>query len=133
MRILKRAALALLALLLLAVSYGGMQLLRRPSLEAYRNLVLPAAGAGTQLLVRHAGVATLLFDDGETAWMTDGFFSRPTLAHTLFGKIGPDEREIDRAWNSFMSPAWPPWCRCIPTTTMRWTRRWSRARPARCL
>jgi L-ascorbate metabolism protein UlaG (beta-lactamase superfamily) len=96
MRIVRRVALALLALSLLALCYGGMQLLRRPSLEAYDALVLPEAPASAPLRVRYAGVATLLFDDGETAWMTDGFFSRPGLARTVSGKIAPDEREIDR-------------------------------------
>ena len=29
--------------------------------------------------VRFTGTATLLFSDGETHWMTDGWFSRPGL------------------------------------------------------
>jgi L-ascorbate metabolism protein UlaG (beta-lactamase superfamily) len=37
----------------------------------------------------------LLFDDGETAFMTDGFFSRPRLTSVLFSRVEPDERAID--------------------------------------
>jgi len=45
------------------------------------------AGAVT---VRYSGTATLLFSDGETAWMTDGWFTRPGPLQTVLGKIEPD-------------------------------------------
>jgi L-ascorbate metabolism protein UlaG (beta-lactamase superfamily) len=45
------------------------------------------AGAVT---VRFSGTATLLFSDGETAWMTDGWFTRPGPLETVLGKIEPD-------------------------------------------
>ena len=57
--------------------------------------VAPAAeippGAVT---VRYSGTATLLFSDGETAWMTDGWFSRPGPLQTLLGEIEPDGEAI---------------------------------------
>jgi len=56
---------------------------------------MPPAPAGAAIQVRFAGVATLLFDDGETAWMTDGFFSRPSLWRTAFTRIAPDGEAID--------------------------------------
>lgn len=40
--------------------------------------------------VRYTGTATLVFSDGETTWMTDGWFSRPGPLDVLFGKIEPD-------------------------------------------
>jgi L-ascorbate metabolism protein UlaG (beta-lactamase superfamily) len=40
------------------------------------------------------GVATILFDDGESAFLTDGFFSRPGLASVLARPIEPDETTI---------------------------------------
>lgn len=40
--------------------------------------------------VRYTGTATLVFSDGETTWMTDGWFSRPGPLALLFGKIEPD-------------------------------------------
>lgn len=41
------------------------------------------------------GVSTILFDDGATAVMTDGFFSRPSLVRVGFGRIAPDKGRID--------------------------------------
>lgn len=47
------------------------------------------------------GVSTVLFDDGETAILTDGFFSRPGPLKLLFGRIEPDRKvvaaHVDRA------------------------------------
>lgn len=45
--------------------------------------------------VRFSGTATLLFSDGETQWMTDGWFSRPGPLRLLAGKIAPDLAAID--------------------------------------
>lgn len=33
------------------------------------------------------GTSTLLFDDGETQLLIDGFFSRPQAGHVIFGKV----------------------------------------------
>ena len=46
--------------------------------------------------VRFSGTATLLFSDGETQWMTDGWFSRPGPLRLLMGKITPDLLSIER-------------------------------------
>jgi len=46
--------------------------------------------------VRFSGTATLLFSDGETQWMTDGWFSRPGPLRMLLGKIGPDIGAIEQ-------------------------------------
>jgi L-ascorbate metabolism protein UlaG (beta-lactamase superfamily) len=43
------------------------------------------------------GASTLLFDDGETAVLTDGFFSRPGVVRTFIGRIRPDRRRIEAA------------------------------------
>jgi L-ascorbate metabolism protein UlaG (beta-lactamase superfamily) len=70
-------------------------------LDDYKDLAMPAAPARTpgdgKLTVTFAGVATLLFDDGETAIMTDGFFSRPNSGIMNRGAISPDDKEITRA------------------------------------
>jgi L-ascorbate metabolism protein UlaG (beta-lactamase superfamily) len=42
------------------------------------------------LSVTFLGVSTLLFEDGETAILTDGFFSRPGKLRFLFTRIEPD-------------------------------------------
>lgn len=92
----RRAAALVAATLLVAIAFVVAQFQRRPSLQPHQGLLLPeaeAAAAGVR--VRFAGVSTLLFDDGETAWMTDGFFSRPGVLQTAFGRIGPDAERID--------------------------------------
>lgn len=68
----------------------------RPSLAAYQTLLLPPAEEGAGLRVRFMGVSTLLFEDGETAILIDGFLSRPSLATLIFGKVAPDEPRIER-------------------------------------
>ena len=46
--------------------------------------------------VRWTGTATLVFSDGETIWMTDGWFSRPGPLALGAGKIAPDLAAIER-------------------------------------
>ena len=45
--------------------------------------------------VRYTGTSTLLFSDGQTSWMIDGWFSRPGLIELLFGEIEPDLEAIE--------------------------------------
>lgn len=97
---LRAAGLALMALAVLAGGILLVQSQRHPPLEPYRRLTLPEAPADAPLRVRFAGVSTLLFDDGETAWMTDGFFSRPGKLATLLTRIGPDPAAIDHGLQS---------------------------------
>jgi L-ascorbate metabolism protein UlaG (beta-lactamase superfamily) len=46
--------------------------------------------------VRYTGTATLLFSDGETSWMVDGWFSRFGPLQIAGGRIGPDVAAIER-------------------------------------
>ncbi|MDH3201504.1 MAG: MBL fold metallo-hydrolase [Myxococcales bacterium] len=46
--------------------------------------------------VRYTGTATLVFSDGDTTWMTDGWFSRPGPLTLLYGQIEPDLDAIDK-------------------------------------
>lgn len=47
-----------------------------------------------QLHVKFFGVSTLLFDDGQTQILIDGFFSRPSLSQTLFKPVHSDPKLI---------------------------------------
>ncbi len=47
--------------------------------------------------VTFLGVSTLLFDDGETQLMTDGFFTRPSLLQVGRGKLATDTKIVDAA------------------------------------
>lgn len=93
----RRAGAGLLALLLAAAAFVVVQAQRRPAVAPYRAPELPAAApAHGALRLRFAGVSTLVFDDGETAFATDGFFSRPGKWATLAGRIGPDHAAVER-------------------------------------
>lgn len=64
--------------------------LARPSLSAYTGLWQPAAPPqGCSPRVTWIGVSTLLIDDGTTALMIDGFFTRPGFLRVLLGRIAP--------------------------------------------
>ncbi|MBT8468491.1 MAG: MBL fold metallo-hydrolase [Deltaproteobacteria bacterium] len=59
----------------------------RPSLDAIDWAPYPSVDASPGAVrVTWLGVATLLFDDGETQLLIDGFISRPTLADVVLGK-----------------------------------------------
>lgn len=70
--------------------------LGRPSLTPYADR-FDTPEAADDFGVTFLGVASLLLDDGETAVMTDGFFSRPSLPKLLLRPIAPDLERIDRA------------------------------------
>ncbi|MGZ8812500.1 MAG: MBL fold metallo-hydrolase [Mycobacterium sp.] len=70
--------------------------LGRPNLADYAGYFdAPAARDGAPLTVTWAGVTTLLIDDGESAVMTDGFFSRPSLAEVGLRSLSPSAPRID--------------------------------------
>lgn len=88
--VIEKVALSLVAWLVYRFS-------RRPSLDRYKDYILaPVDEKAFGLRVTFLGVSTLLFDDGETAILTDGFFSRPSKLRTLFTKIEPDRNLIAR-------------------------------------
>ncbi|KUI33050.1 MBL fold metallo-hydrolase [Mycobacterium sp. IS-1742] len=68
----------------------------RPDLRDHaRWFDVPAATPQTPLTVTWAGVTTLLIDDGSSAVMTDGFFSRPGLASVGLRRIAPSAPRVD--------------------------------------
>lgn len=104
---LKKVLFGLAALLLLAIGALAWLLQQHPSLLPYKALEAldwrapPPAAAPAPLplpqpRVSFLGVATLLIDDGETAILTDGFFSRPGKLQTFVGKVEPDLDAITR-------------------------------------
>ena len=96
MKLLLRATLALGMLALLLAGWVAIQWKRVPAVEPYLEQAMPQAfPVPGKLTIRHAGVSTLVFDDGETVWMTDAFLSRPPLK-AMFGKIAPDAALVER-------------------------------------
>lgn len=72
--------------------------LGRPDLQQYSSLFnVPTAETDSDLTLMWLGVSTLLVSDGEHAFLTDGFFSRPGLVQVGLGKLTPDLERIESA------------------------------------
>ena len=70
--------------------------LGRPDLDRYSDRFdVPVAQSDAAISVTWLGVATLLIDDGSSALMTDGYFSRPGLARVAAGKVAPSPPRVD--------------------------------------
>lgn len=68
----------------------------RPDLRAFAaRFDTPVAAPDAPLTLTWAGVTTLLVDDGSSAVMTDGFFSRPGLTAVGLGRIAPSQPRVD--------------------------------------
>lgn len=66
----------------------------RPDLARYADRFdVPEAGGA--FAATFLGVSSVLVDDGETAVLTDGFFSRPSMGRVLLGRVAPDDARID--------------------------------------
>jgi L-ascorbate metabolism protein UlaG (beta-lactamase superfamily) len=69
--------------------------LGRPDLARYSDrFTVPTAKPDAPLSVTWMGVATLL-DDGSSALMTDGYFSRPSLPRVAARKVSPSPARVD--------------------------------------
>lgn len=93
-RILKTVLILLALALLGAAAWLIYQFNHPPELSPYATLAMPPAAAPASpadgLRVTFLGVATLLLDDGDTAILTDGFFTRPGRRTVLTGRVAPD-------------------------------------------
>ncbi|AGZ50940.1 MBL fold metallo-hydrolase [Mycobacterium kansasii] len=70
--------------------------LGRPDLTSYSSrFSVPAAQPDSPLSVLWMGVSTLLLDDGSSALLTDGYFSRPGLAQVAAAKVAPSPARVD--------------------------------------
>jgi len=70
--------------------------LGRPDIARYADRFdVPAAEPDAPLWVTWMGVATLLLDDGTSALMTDGYFSRPSLVKLATAKLSPSPARVD--------------------------------------
>ena len=68
----------------------------RPDLKDYSpNFNVPPASPTSPLSVAWGGVTTLLIDDGGSAVMTDGFFSRPSLSTVAARRLSSSRARIE--------------------------------------
>lgn len=119
MRWLRRLLVLALALLLAGAAAAAWVWSDRPTLEELPIEPLPGAeGASGQagLQLTFAGVATVLVSDGDTALLTDGFFSRPGLLRLALGEVAPEVDDIVRGLERIGvgAPAAPPLAAVIP-------------------
>lgn len=85
----------LVVVLLLAVSQAC-----GPSLRRYEGMRFPAdppETASSDVRVTFLGVSTLLIHDDTTAFMTDGFFTRPPLWRMALARPVPPNEEVIRS------------------------------------
>ena len=87
------------ALLLGVVAFVGCASAPPFDMEPYRSFEAPAAPADFEgVTVTFMGVSTLIFSDGTTTLIIDGFFSRPDLGGVnLLRAIAPDAARVDAA------------------------------------
>jgi len=97
----RRGIALALPLLLLATTTISAQPKRAGSdIDQYRNYYLTSSREAPRegsVRVTFLGTTTLLFDDGETQIMTDGFFSRPSLLQIARGNLETDTKAVDAA------------------------------------
>src|SRR6478736_5516053 len=99
--------------------------LGRPDLTDYAgSFDAPAAGPDAPLTVTWAGVTTLLIDDGTSAVMTDGFFSRPGLLEVVLRQLSPNEQA--HAWSGGRPRCRSAVVQACPATVSLWSPRASR-------
>lgn len=99
-----KKAVAVTAAVLVAVAAGGTWLwLDRPSLDAtgWPSPPVPE-GNNASVTVTWFGVTTLLFDDGTTQILIDGFFSRPSISDVFLRQpVVNDAATINYALHEF--------------------------------
>jgi len=100
----KRAALSLIVLVIVISIVVVLLWRQRPSLDAidWPTPALATAESADTVTVTWLGVTGLLFDDGETQILIDGFFSRPSLTDILLGRaVDNDAAKINEVMNRF--------------------------------
>jgi len=132
----RRLAALVATIVALVVAGGAVATTLAPSLapyDAYWMTDGAAEGAptGPRLAVTFLGVATLLLDDGETALMTDGFFSRPGLLRVAT-RIAPDSSRImtalERAGVTRLAAVIPVHTHYDHAMDAPWVARWTGAK-----
>lgn len=84
---------AALGLALLATPAGARAEVPEPNGCPTGSTSLTTAPAG-DLRITFLGVSTLLFDDGVSQLLVDGYFTRPGFKDTAFGRIGPKKATL---------------------------------------
>ncbi len=102
LRVIRAITIALAVIVVLAMTAVWLWH-DRPTLESTGWAFAPTAPENSpSVVVTWLGVTTLLFDDGETQILIDGFFSRPTLRDSVFRRpVVNDAATINYAMHEF--------------------------------
>jgi L-ascorbate metabolism protein UlaG (beta-lactamase superfamily) len=88
--------LALAAVVLLGLAFFFLGTYEAPPVDSAWAVTGSTEIPAGSVRVRYTGTATLVFSDGDTTWMTDGWFSRPGPLKLTRGKIEPDLAAIEK-------------------------------------
>jgi L-ascorbate metabolism protein UlaG (beta-lactamase superfamily) len=83
-------SIGIFALAALATTYYFLKTYVDPAIDPAWAVAGSTEIAEGSVTVRFTGTSTLLFSDGETAWMIDGWFTRPSPLAVAVGSIEPD-------------------------------------------
>ena len=100
----KRTAIVIVAIVTLISVTIALLWRDRASLDAigWPSPAIASAANADAVTVTWLGVTTLLFDDGETQILIDGFFSRPSVTDILLDRpVANDAPKINYAMNEF--------------------------------
>ncbi len=100
----QRAAIVVAAILAVGTAIAVWLWRDRPALGNidWAPPVIAAASLTDSVTATWLGVTTLLFDDGDTQILIDGFFSRPTLADIILDRpVGNDAAMINYALDEY--------------------------------
>ncbi|MEM7430885.1 MAG: MBL fold metallo-hydrolase [Pseudomonadota bacterium] len=99
----RRSAIVLAGVIVAGVAIVAFLLNNRPNIEDVDWPEYPEfERAGNSVTMTWLGVTTLLFDDGTTQILIDGFFSRPSMADLVFDtRIESKAAQIDRVLDEY--------------------------------
>ncbi len=118
MRALKWLGITILAIVGIAAAALTWLINARPDLSEFENLYAPAAQGN--VTVRFFGTSSMLFSDGETNIMIDGWFTRPSTIAIAVGKVEPDVAAIELGLSRLGTPRTLRLSRFTPISTMQW-------------
>ena len=91
-----RAAAGLVATLCMTACVSAVRLpWNRPDIQPFYDTIAQPVSSDGAVDVVFLGASSLLFDDGTTRLLSDGFFSRPEAARVMFTRIAPRRDRIN--------------------------------------
>lgn len=98
-RVIIRSIAATISAPLMAAAGCAKAGLRHPSLEPFHAYEQPQSDKGA-VTARFFGTTSVLFDDGQTRILSDGFVTRPSRSRVVGRRIMPDALCVDRTLTS---------------------------------